>query len=55
MNIPHFFFGICGNATALFLFLAPTVTFRRIIKNRSTEQFSGLPYAMTLLNCLLSA
>ncbi|KAL9264413.1 Bidirectional sugar transporter SWEET1-like protein [Drosera capensis] len=43
------------NATALFLFLAPTVTFRRIIKNRSTEQFSGLPYVMTLLNCLLSA
>ncbi|GAB2270491.1 Bidirectional sugar transporter sweet1 [Dionaea muscipula] len=55
MNIAHFIFGICGNATALFLFLAPLMTFKRIIKNRSTEQFSGLPYVMTLLNCLLSA
>ncbi|KAK4352583.1 hypothetical protein RND71_028101 [Anisodus tanguticus] len=51
----HFVFGIFGNATALFLFLAPIITFKRIIQNRSTEQFSGLPYVMTLLNCLLSA
>ncbi|GAB4829904.1 Bidirectional sugar transporter sweet1 [Ancistrocladus abbreviatus] len=55
MNALHFFFGVCGNATALFLFLSPTVTFKRIIKSRSTEQFSGIPYVMTLLNCLLSA
>jgi len=55
MNVLHFFFGVCGNATALFLFLAPTVTFKRILKNKSTEQFSGFPYVMTLLNCLLSA
>ncbi|GMH17128.1 hypothetical protein Nepgr_018969 [Nepenthes gracilis] len=54
MNILHFFFGVCGNATALFLFLAPTVTFKRILKNKSTQQFSGIPYVMTLLNCLLS-
>ncbi|KAJ9675139.1 hypothetical protein PVL29_024189 [Vitis rotundifolia] len=51
----HFTFGIFGNATALFLFLAPVITFRRIIKSKSTEQFSGIPYVMTLLNCLLSA
>ncbi|CAA6660364.1 unnamed protein product [Spirodela intermedia] len=52
----HFLFGIFGNATGLFLFLAPCeVTFRRIIRNKSTEQFSGIPYNMTLLNCLLSA
>ncbi|XP_059629552.1 bidirectional sugar transporter SWEET1-like [Cornus florida] len=44
-----------GNATALFLFLAPMITFKRIIMNRSTEQFSGIPCLMTLLNCLLSA
>ena len=31
------------------------ITFKRIIKNRSTEKFSGIPYVMTLLNCLLSA
>uniref|UniRef100_A0A5B7ATS0 Bidirectional sugar transporter SWEET n=2 Tax=Davidia involucrata TaxID=16924 RepID=A0A5B7ATS0_DAVIN len=51
----HFVFGVFGNATALFLFLAPTITFKRIIMNKSTEQFSGIPYVMTLLNCLLSA
>ncbi|KAL3504341.1 hypothetical protein ACH5RR_034182 [Cinchona calisaya] len=54
-DIPHFVFGIFGNAFALFLFLAPVITFWRIIKKRSTEQFSGIPYVMTLLNCLLSA
>ncbi|WCJ43438.1 Bidirectional sugar transporter SWEET1 [Euphorbia peplus] len=54
-NIAHFLFGIFGNATALFLFLAPTITFKRIIQSKSTEQFSGIPYVMTLLNCLLSA
>jgi solute carrier family 50 protein (sugar transporter) len=48
-------FGIFGNATALFLFLAPLITFKRIISHKSTEQFSGIPYVMTLLNCLLSA
>lgn len=28
-------------------------TFRRIIRNHSTEQFSGLPYVYSLLNCLI--
>ncbi|KAM7253427.1 hypothetical protein ACFE04_026045 [Oxalis oulophora] len=55
MDVLHFIFGIFGNATALFLFLSPTITFKRIIKGKSTEQFSGVPYVMTLLNCLLSA
>jgi solute carrier family 50 protein (sugar transporter) len=55
MDVVHFIFGIFGNATALFLFLSPIVTFRRIVKGRSTEDFSGVPYNMTLLNCLLSA
>ncbi|XP_043726259.1 bidirectional sugar transporter SWEET1-like [Telopea speciosissima] len=55
MDVAHFLFGIFGNATALFLFLAPTITFRRIIRSKSTEEFSGIPYVMTLLNCLLSA
>ncbi|PON74486.1 SWEET sugar transporter [Parasponia andersonii] len=55
MDVLHFIFGVFGNAFALFLFLAPTITFRRILKNKSTEQFSGIPYVMTLLNCLLSA
>ncbi|CAJ2667600.1 bidirectional sugar transporter SWEET1-like [Trifolium pratense] len=55
MDIAHFLFGIFGNASALFLFLAPVITFKRIIVNKSTEKFSGIPYVMTLLNCLLSA
>ncbi|XP_031278984.1 bidirectional sugar transporter SWEET1-like [Pistacia vera] len=55
MHIAHFIFGIFGNAAALFLFLAPTITFKRIIRSKSTEQFSGIPYVMTMLNCLLSA
>ncbi|XP_010911638.1 bidirectional sugar transporter SWEET1a isoform X2 [Elaeis guineensis] len=55
MKVAHFVFGIFGNATALFLFLSPIVTFWRIIKHKSTEDFSGIPYNMTLLNCFLSA
>ncbi|KAK3428163.1 hypothetical protein EUGRSUZ_F04273 [Eucalyptus grandis] len=42
-----------ANATALLMYLAPTITFKRIIRSRSTEQFSGAPYVITLLNCLL--
>ncbi|XP_027368284.1 bidirectional sugar transporter SWEET1-like [Abrus precatorius] len=55
MDIAHFLFGIFGNASGLFLFLAPTITFKRVIANKSTQKFSGVPYPMTLLNCLLSA
>ncbi|XP_022772349.1 bidirectional sugar transporter SWEET1-like [Durio zibethinus] len=55
MNVVHFIFGVFGNATALFLFLSPTITFKRIVTSKSTMQFSGIPYVMTLLNCLLSA
>ncbi|XP_018838186.2 bidirectional sugar transporter SWEET1-like [Juglans regia] len=51
----HSVFGIFGNFTALFLFLAPIITFKRIIRHKGTEKFSGVPYMMTLLNCLLSA
>lgn len=54
-NILHTLFGILGNGSGLFLFLAPIVTFRKIILNKSTQKFSGVPYPMTLLNCLLSA
>jgi len=55
MEVLHFVFGIFGNVTALFLFLAPIKTFLRIIKAKSTEQFSGVPYVLTVMNCLLSA
>ncbi|XP_057866153.1 bidirectional sugar transporter SWEET1 [Cryptomeria japonica] len=55
MEVLHFVFGIFGNVTALFLFLSPIITFRRIIKAKSTQEFSGVPYVSTLMNCLLSA
>ncbi|KAK6932281.1 SWEET sugar transporter [Dillenia turbinata] len=45
--------GIAGNLFAFVLFVSPIPTFRRIIRNRSTEQFSGLPYIYALLNCLI--
>ncbi|PKA55208.1 Bidirectional sugar transporter SWEET1a [Apostasia shenzhenica] len=55
MEVAHFVFGIFGNATALFLFLSPIITFQRVLRKRTTEDFSGVPYNMTMLNCLLSA
>lgn len=45
--------GIAGNILAFALFISPLPTFRRIVRNRSTEQFSGLPYIYSLLNCLI--
>ncbi|XP_016503471.1 bidirectional sugar transporter SWEET2-like [Nicotiana tabacum] len=47
--------GIAGNIFAFGLFLSPIPTFRRIMRNQSTEQFSGLPYIYGLLNCLICA
>ncbi|XP_019190431.1 PREDICTED: bidirectional sugar transporter SWEET1-like [Ipomoea nil] len=51
----HLAFGIFANATAFFIFLAPIGTFKRIIKKRSTEEFSGFPYVITFLSCMLGA
>ncbi|GAB4860622.1 Mediates both low-affinity uptake and efflux of sugar across the membrane [Ancistrocladus abbreviatus] len=45
--------GVAGNLFALGLFASPIPTFRRIIRNGSTEHFSGLPYIYALLNCLI--
>ncbi|EFJ26376.1 hypothetical protein SELMODRAFT_412901 [Selaginella moellendorffii] len=42
-----------GNVTAMVMFLSPTPTFWRIINSRDTGSFSPVPYACTLLNCLL--
>lgn len=47
--------GIAGNIFAFGLFVSPIPTFRRIIRNQSTEQFSGMPYIYALLNCLICA
>ncbi|KAK9937761.1 hypothetical protein M0R45_014531 [Rubus argutus] len=45
--------GIAGNVFAFGLFVSPMHTFKRIIRNGSTEEFSGLPYIYALLNCLI--
>ncbi|KAK8588980.1 hypothetical protein V6N13_087866 [Hibiscus sabdariffa] len=45
--------GIAGNIFAFGLFISPIPTFKRIIRNQSTENFSGLPYVYALLNCLI--
>ncbi|KAE9617057.1 putative SWEET sugar transporter [Lupinus albus] len=45
--------GVAGNIFAFGLFLSPIPTFRRIIRNGSTEMFSGLPYIYSLINCLI--
>ncbi|KAL1202415.1 Bidirectional sugar transporter SWEET2 [Cardamine amara subsp. amara] len=45
--------GIAGNIFAFGLFVSPMPTFRRIMRNKSTEQFSGLPYIYAFLNCLI--
>jgi len=52
-QIWHYTAGISGNFFALGLFLSPIPTFSRITRNKSTEQFSGLPYIFALLNCLI--
>lgn len=55
LTICKYVAGIAGNIFAFGLFVSPIPTFRRVIRNKSTEQFSGLPYIYALLNCLLSA
>nr|XP_010320027.1 bidirectional sugar transporter SWEET1a-like isoform X1 [Solanum lycopersicum] len=49
-----FFLPGIGNVFGVLLFMAPMITFKRIISKRSTEQFSNIPYVIALLNCLLS-
>ncbi|KAI9077538.1 hypothetical protein K1719_025410 [Acacia pycnantha] len=44
---------VLGNGASVALYSAPMVTFRRVIKKKSTEEFSCIPYIIGLLNCLL--
>ncbi|CAI8590115.1 unnamed protein product [Vicia faba] len=53
MADPSFFVGIIGNIISILMFLSPVPTFWRIIKHRSTEDFSSFPYICTLLNSSL--
>ncbi|KAH6760520.1 Nodulin MtN3 family protein [Perilla frutescens var. hirtella] len=45
--------GILGNAASMLLYAAPVLTFSRMIKKKSTEEYSCVPYIMALLNCFL--
>ncbi|CAK8531678.1 unnamed protein product [Lathyrus sativus] len=53
MADPSFFVGVIGNIISILMFLSPVPTFWRIIKHRSTEDFSSFPYICTLLNSSL--
>ncbi|KAK7311463.1 hypothetical protein RJT34_09618 [Clitoria ternatea] len=44
---------VIGNAASVSLYAAPMVTFKRVIRKKSTEEFSCIPYIIGLLNCLL--
>ncbi|XP_038982141.1 bidirectional sugar transporter SWEET6a-like [Phoenix dactylifera] len=45
--------GVVGNVLSFGLFLAPVPTFATIWKRKTVEDFSPLPYLVTLLNCML--
>ncbi|XP_071732618.1 bidirectional sugar transporter SWEET3 [Rutidosis leptorrhynchoides] len=45
--------GLMGNAASFLLYAAPIMTFARVIRKKSTEEFSVVPYAVSLLNCLM--
>ncbi|KAI3458033.1 hypothetical protein Pfo_014696 [Paulownia fortunei] len=45
--------GIMGNAASMLLYAAPILTFSRVIRKKSTEEFSCVPYIIALSNCFL--
>ncbi|KAL5201738.1 hypothetical protein ABZP36_036092 [Zizania latifolia] len=46
-------FGILGNIFSFLVFLAPTPTFVRVYRKKSTEGFSSVPYVVALFSCTL--
>ncbi|KAG6389843.1 hypothetical protein SASPL_151317 [Salvia splendens] len=45
--------GISGNAASMLLYAAPIFTFSKVIRKKSIEEYSCVPYIMALLNCIL--
>ncbi|PIN27140.1 Multitransmembrane protein [Handroanthus impetiginosus] len=45
--------GIMGNGASMLLYSAPILTFSRVIRKKSTEEFSCVPYILALFNCSL--
>ncbi|TMW93061.1 bidirectional sugar transporter SWEET6a [Solanum lycopersicum] len=52
-NDIRFIVGIIGNVLSFVLFASPMPTFRRIIKNKSVEEFHPYPYLASTMNCLM--
>ncbi|KAL1559472.1 bidirectional sugar transporter SWEET17-like isoform X1 [Salvia divinorum] len=48
-----FMLGVLGNISAFLILLSPIGTFARIVKKRSTEDFSSFPYICMVLNASL--
>ncbi|GMP70491.1 hypothetical protein CsSME_00029322 [Camellia sinensis var. sinensis] len=49
----HLSVGVMGNVASMLLYTAPILTFARVIKKKSNEDFSCVPYIIALLNCFL--
>eukprot|EP00270_Netrium_digitus_P011779 TRINITY_DN3762_c0_g1_i1.p1 TRINITY_DN3762_c0_g1~~TRINITY_DN3762_c0_g1_i1.p1 ORF type:complete len:244 (+),score=64.90 TRINITY_DN3762_c0_g1_i1:186-917(+) len=43
--------GAVGTLAAVLMFFSPVTTIQRIMRNKSTEEFSPFPFVSTLLNC----
>uniref|UniRef100_A0A1D1YY47 Bidirectional sugar transporter SWEET n=1 Tax=Anthurium amnicola TaxID=1678845 RepID=A0A1D1YY47_9ARAE len=53
MADPSFAVGVVGNVISILVFASPIGTFWRVFKKKSTENFKGLPYVITLLSTSL--
>ncbi|KMT16077.1 hypothetical protein BVRB_3g052450 [Beta vulgaris subsp. vulgaris] len=45
--------GVMGNAASALLYASPILTFTTVIKKKSTEEYSYVPYIVALINALL--
>nr|GEY56760.1 bidirectional sugar transporter SWEET16-like [Tanacetum cinerariifolium] len=48
-----FILGIIGNVISILMFASPMGTFKHVVKNKSTEDYKGIPYITTLLSTSL--